>query len=711
MEKITVDEQNKKRIQKYIKQATGLLFGYEEDIALLEHNNELTESLARKAFIDIMKDAHRIRNILTPEEKDEFEDLIEETFSKYDTIPKPELLDKYGFNDGSYKNMELEDVYSNMKIAFEVKELDSKYYGCRDLRNIADSVINSINEIEKYKIELQPDAKEELQKIQEELKTLLSAEKTDMQAIQEKIEVYNGHATNIWNDYLTNIDDVENSQYRWVIHNLTKGELEGDFRNKYMSTSLMTNNAMGKYGNSDYGLIIKPKHIVCASYRDTYTLNTRDDEENLFNIRPPLMLPQEIEDICIQQTIEENGEMLNYETTPIYSELVVDDYEIEGIYYISYGEKELAKDYERAKKVADERGLPLIERDISKYRKEHGLEPMTEDAKKKFCRNILYKCCNGNRELEKSYSSFSKSFIKDHFQEFYEKFMQLKENPEFSKEDILKTFSDITRGDIYFKEISQNIDEMYMSAEEKEELKMFQLEKEYGLVGINDGENLKRRLEKVISDGINYGANKEDLENIKKVMPQFEVFKKTYLQLRELGIEEQLYVGMDFANINYDKILERATSILEEKAKADGKQQEPIDESASEKLDENIEQPSEKIAIEETLDSNTRVNEFGEIIRENNTEESVIQNLDVIDEIAQRKIRKEIEQPKQILEKRNPEINLWMNRFNSWNSAINRVSQNVKAKFVKMKSDIVNAISEKLKERKQSDKQNYNQER
>lgn len=651
MEKITVDEQNKKRIQKYIKQATGLLFGYEEDIALLEHNNELTESLARKAFIDIMKDAHRIRNILTPEEKDEFEDLIEETFSKYDTIPKPELLDKYGFNDGSYKNMELEDVYSNMKIAFEVKELDSKYYGCRDLRNIADSVINSINEIEKYKIELRPDAKEELQKIQEELKTLLSAEKTDMQAIQEKIEVYNGHATNIWNDYLTNIDDVENSQYRWVIHNLTKGELEGDFRNKYMSTSLMTNNAMGKYGNSDYGLIIKPKHIVCASYRDTYTLNTRDDEENLFNIRPPLMLPQEIEDICIQQTIEENGEMLNYETTPIYSELVVDDYEIEGIYYISYGEKELAKDYERAKKVADERGLPLIERDISKYRKEHGLEPMTEDAKKKFCRNILYKCCNGNRELEKSYSSFSKSFIKDHFQEFYEKFMQLKENPEFSKEDILKTFSDITRGDIYFKEISQNIDEMYMSAEEKEELKMFQLEKEYGLVGINDGENLKRRLEKVISDGINYGANKEDLENIKKVMPQFEVFKKTYLQLRELGIEEQLYVGMDFANINYDKILERATSILEEKAKADGKQQEPIDESASEKLDENIEQPSEKIAIEETLDSNTRVNEFGEIIRENNTEESVIQNLDVIDEIAQRKIRKEIEQPKQILEK------------------------------------------------------------
>ena len=40
-----------------------------------------------------------------------------------------------------------------------------------------------------------------------------------------------------------------------------------------------------------------------------------------------------------------------------------------------------------------------------------------------------------------------------------------------------------------------------------------------------------------------------------------------------------------------------------------------------------------------------------------------------------------------------------MNRFNGWYSAIDRVSQNVKDKFVKMKSDIIKAISEKLKEK------------
>lgn len=360
MEKIILDEQNRNRIQKFIKQELGF-YGYEQDIEILERTGELTEELARKVFTEIMNDAHRTRTMLEPEEDSEFREEIEEAFARYDKIPKPEHLEEYGFYDGVYNEMELEDIYSNMQIAFELRGLDNKYYGCRDLRNIAQTVINSIDGIKKYQIELQPEAKEELQRIQEELRTLLSAEKTDIQGIQERIELYNGHATNIWNDYLTDIDDAQNSQYRWVIHNLTKGELEGNFRNKYMSTSLMTNNAMGRYGNSDYGLIIKPKHIVCASYRDTYTLNTRDDEENLCNIRPPLMLPQEIEDICIQQTIEEDGEMLNYETTPIYSQLVVDEFEIEGVYYISYGEHELAKDYERAKKVADISGFRINE--------------------------------------------------------------------------------------------------------------------------------------------------------------------------------------------------------------------------------------------------------------------------------------------------------------------------------------------------------------
>lgn len=696
---ITLDEKNKKRIQKFIKQET-CFYGYEQDIEVLKQNGELTEELARKVFTEIMNDAHRTRTMLEPEQDSEFREEIEDAFARYDKIPKPEHLEEYGFYDGVYNNMELGDIYSNMQIAFELRELDNKYYGCRDLRNIAETVINSIDGIEKYQIELQPEAKEELKRIQQELRTLLIEEKTDIQGIQERIELYNGHATNIWNDYLTDINDVKNSQYRWVIHNLTKGELEGNFRNKYMSTSLMTNNAMGRYGNSDYGLIIKPKHIVCASYRDTYTLNTREDEENLFNIRPPLMLPQEIEDICIQQTIEENGEMLNYETTPIYSELVVDEFEIEGVYYISYGEHELAKDYERAKKVADERGLPLIERDISKYRAEHGLEPMTDKAKMNLCRNILWKCCVGDRELEQAYSQFANGFIKSNFKDFYEKFMQLKENLEFSKEHILRAFADVARGDIDFGKISQNIDEMYLSEEQKETIQAIQ---EYGLTDIQDVQTLQQRLEKCISDGIFYGADQQNTEKmkrfeiIKKAIPQYEELKAVYLQLRQAGLEDELYKGIDLNNINYSELLERATKILEEKAKTDEIQPDISDERVTGEEESSI-QPSEETTpeVQEVAVDGAIINEFGEIIRENNKGKSVTQDsyigVDIIQSIS---TSKQLEQLQQIHETQ--KTNIWKNRFQNWYSAIDRVSQNSKGKFLKMKADIVKAISDKFK--------------
>lgn len=700
MEKITLDEKNIKRIQKFIKQELGF-YGYEQDIELLEQNGQLTEELARKVFTEIMNDAHRTRTMLEPEEDSEFREEIEEAFARYDKIPKPEHLEEYGFYDGVYNYMELDDIYSNMQTAFELRELDNKYYGCRDLRNIVETVINSIDGIEKYQIELQPEAKEELQRIQEELRTLLSAEKTDIQGIQERIELYNGHATNIWNDYLTDIEDVENSQFRWVVHNLTKGELEGDFRNKYMSTSLITNNAMGRYGNSDYGLIVKPKHIVCASYRDTYTLNTRDDEENIFNIRPPLMLPQEIEDICIQQTIEENGEMLNYETTPIYSELVVDEYEIEGVYYISYGEHELAKDYERAKKVADERGLPLIERDISKYRAEHGLEPMTDKAKMNLCRNILWKCCAGDRELEQAYSQFANGFIKSNFKDFYEKFMQLKENPELSKEDILRAFADVARGDIDFGKISQNIDEMYLSEEQKETIQAMQ---EYGLTDIQDVQTLQQRLEKCISDGIFYGADQQNPEKmkrfeiIKKAIPQYEELKTVYLQLRRAGLEDELYKGIDLRSISYSELLERATKILEEKAKEDEIQQDSSDEGVIVTGEESIIQPSEETTaeVQEVAGGGARINEFGEIIRESNTE-TTIPNIDFFDEVMPQKNSKNIAEPQKLQEKKTEII--WQNRFKGWYSALDRVSQNSKSKFIKLKADILKAISDKIKSR------------
>ena len=52
---------------------------------------------------------------------------------------------------------------------------------------------------------------------------------------------------------------------------------------------------------------------------------------------------------------------------------------------------------------------------------------------------------------------------------------------------------------------------------------------------------------------------------------------------------------------------------------------------------------------------------------------------------------------------------MWKNRFQNWYSAIDRVSQNSKGKFLKMKADIVKAISNKIKERTNG-KENHRQD-
>ena len=78
--------------------------------------------------------------------------------------------------------------------------------------------------------------------------------------------------------------------------------------------------------------------------------------------------------------------MSKNDTANIYSEIVVDDYEVVGIYYISNGEKELS---------------PNKELDISRCRQDNGLEPMTEESQKEFCRSVLYKYCCHDEKLKK----------------------------------------------------------------------------------------------------------------------------------------------------------------------------------------------------------------------------------------------------------------------------------------------------------------------
>lgn len=145
----------------------------------------------------------------------------------------------------------------------------------------------------------------------------------------------------------------------------------------------------------------------------------------------------------------------------------------------------------------------------------------------------------------------------------------------------------------------------------------------------------------------------------------------------------------------------------EEQTQVEGIQEYVAEKSEQEEIEVNVEQPSEETtAVEETLDSGTRINEFGKIIRENNAGECVIQDFEVIKQVTQSKTSKQFEQIQQMQEVQT--TSLWKNRFKNWYGALDRVSQNSKSKFLKMKAEIVKVISDKIKERtngKENDRQ------
>ena len=251
----------------------------------------------------------------------------------------------------------------------------------------------------------------------------------------------------------------------------------------------------------------------------------------------------------------------------------------------------------------------------------------------------------------------------------------------------------------------------------EEQKEIIQAMQEYGLTDIKDVQTLQQRLEKCISDGIFYSADQQNpekmkrFETIKKAIPQYEELKTVYLQLRQAGLEDELYKGVDLNNISYSELLERATKILGEKENAEEVQLHIIDESAIATADEeSIIQPSEetRTEVQEVADiSGFRTNECGEIIRENNGGKGIILDKDIDNEISQSTpTDKKLEQLQPI--KETQPTNIWKSRFQNWYGAIDRVSQNSKGKFLKMKANIVKAISDKMKSR---DKNIDNQER
>ena len=132
----------------------------------------------------------------------------------------------------------------------------------------------------------------------------------------------------------------------------------------------------------------------------------------------------------------------------------------------------------------------------------------------------------------------------------------------------------------------------------KEDLEDY-VKNRYNINNSQSIEQLKEGLANLISDGIMYENDADKTRILNSLFMNFESFRKNYIKIRGLGMEQHLFEEVDIKNINYDKLSAKAASLVkqEEARKEEEKKQKEKDEQeakikkereAKEKLNKQI---------------------------------------------------------------------------------------------------------------------------
>lgn len=268
MEQIIVDDENKQRIYEHIQSSIGYYYEYKKEIEKFFSTGILDKELATRVLENLIYSCKITKFNLKLDE--EFKDDRRNADEMFNQIPKgkdfhedDELVYVRESNVEEYNNMSAGDIYSNIKRVLSIEEIYTRIYSTQNLRERANSALESIESLSEYELDVSNEHKEKLIQLENELKTLLGETKTDTNAIQNIIQIYNKEASEIWKGYLSSNAE----QPRWLVHNLSRGSFEGDFNKRYMSTSLVTSRTMGLFSENignNFGFIINPTNIVSA---------------------------------------------------------------------------------------------------------------------------------------------------------------------------------------------------------------------------------------------------------------------------------------------------------------------------------------------------------------------------------------------------------------------------------------------------------------
>lgn len=212
-------------------------------------------------------------------------------------------------------------------------------------------------------------------------------------------------------------------------------------------------------------------------------------------------------------------------------------------------------------------------------------------------------------------------------------------------------------------------------------------------------EELQEKLNRELS------SSEPDVEFIKniethmaKVQSEIEMLQQDNKSIKEKGISFHLMGEHHKARLDEE---EKAKETQEQKTEETARVEEKKEEQPAESEQHEIESEPETTVDDKTTQIENEIQQMWDKIPdlleydEPTKEKHRTEDESIKDEVGDEEIKPE--------ETRDSSetyaVNLWMNRFEEWNSVVDKLSDKAKAKFIKMKSDIVKAIRSIIRER------------
>lgn len=265
----------------------------------------------------------------------------------------------------------------------------------------------------------------------------------------------------IWTSSITNPESFKPGEpFMFIVHNVSKTDMETTNINEHfarsgrISASLITDKEMGVYGSHKYGFIYpNDSRIITSGYKDLYSYETQKEGNYYQNHNNSMLItPQAMESYSANLSVQENGKRLNNDNANIYNEVLLDSttgLKPVGIYCITFGEKELSYDYQSAKKLAEQSGLPLIDIDISLYRTKENKgtylideEALSVKEQKLFAENFLKQYYKSKGHDLATAQDFTEADLKLYQDVIIDIFLTQKKENNVSLENLFKLFEE-----------------------------------------------------------------------------------------------------------------------------------------------------------------------------------------------------------------------------------------------------------------------------